>query len=66
MSNRPELLTSSQAAPLLGVSRSTVNRWAKAQLLVPFVITGAGYLFDADDVRAFAARMLPREKAPTE
>jgi hypothetical protein len=42
-----------------------VNRWVASGQLVPFVTTGAGHLYLADDIRALAERMPPKEKTPT-
>jgi excisionase family DNA binding protein len=49
------LLTTEEAAALLGKSRWTVARYVKRQLLTPATIVGNGYLFRVDDIAALAA-----------
>lgn len=46
------LVTTAEAARLLGVSRSTVQRYAKAGLLRPAHVLPSGHLrWDLDDLR---------------
>jgi excisionase family DNA binding protein len=63
--NPPELVTTTQAAELLGLDRSTVNRWVAKGLVQPFADTRAGRLYDAELIRQLAAAMPPKERTPT-
>lgn len=63
MTDPGELLTSTQAAAILGVSARTIQRRVKAGLLVPAARVPAGhhgtYLFRRADIEALAAERAP-------
>ena len=63
--NATELLETTEVAQLFGVNRSTINRWAKRELLVPVAVSRSGRRFyDGAVIRQLAAARPPQE-APT-
>ncbi|NBW09931.1 MAG: helix-turn-helix domain-containing protein [Caulobacteraceae bacterium] len=49
------LVTTAEAADIVGRNRSTVTRWVQAGRLVPAITTAGGFhLFRLDDVEALA------------
>ena len=51
-----DLITTAQAAALLGKSRWTVARLVDRGELVPAMETSLGFMFDADDIEAARAK----------
>lgn len=57
-----KLLSVSEAAEMLGLSKHTLNQW-KSQGRIPFIKLGRRTLFDPDDLEAFIAdrRVKPKK-----
>jgi DNA-binding transcriptional MerR regulator len=57
------LVSTAVAARELGVARSTLQRWAKAGLVVPELITPGGqYRWDVADLKAQIKAIPPRKE----